>query len=528
MGLFSLAISNWKDEVVVMGDFNEVLTSSERFGSVFNVQGAVAFNMFISKAGLEEVPLGALTLDRYLSDHRPILLREINYDYGPIPFRLFHYWFEVEGFDKLIEDTWNEAPVDDSNAMNNVMKKLKYLKEKIRVWSNDKKKSSNNSRVLLKEELAALDVIIDKGEGNKDVVNKINNVVNVLQDMEKLKSMEAAQKAKIKTNFFITSRIDWSIPTDDVTQINMTFPHMITADQKVDLESDVFWNVIEKDVVEAVRCFFNYGSFPKGGNSSFIALIPKKPDANMVKDFRPISLIRSLYKIIAKVLANRLVVVLEDIVNEVQSTFVADRQILNDPFILNKVVQWCKAKKKQAMIFKVDFEKAYDSVRWDYLDEVLKKFGFEERWCSWIQGCLKSSKGSVIVNGSPIKEFQFYKGLKQGDPLSPILFILVMESLHILFKRVVDAGMFKGISLGSSLHLSHLFYADDAVFVGQWINSNIDNIVHVLQCFHQASGLRINMSKSKLMGVYVNGDLVEQAALKIGCATLKMPFSYLG
>ncbi|GKA71272.1 RNA-directed DNA polymerase, eukaryota [Tanacetum coccineum] len=182
---FSLAISNWKDEVVVMGEFNEVRTSSERFGLVFNVQGAVAFNTFISKAGLEEVPLGgcsftwchkfatkmsklerflvseslmsscpnisALTLDRYLSDHRPILLREINYDYGPIPFRLFHYWFKVEGFEKLIEDTWNEAPVDDSNAMNNVMKKLKYLKEKIMCWSNDKIKCVQSTvRVLFK------------------------------------------------------------------------------------------------------------------------------------------------------------------------------------------------------------------------------------------------------------------------------------------------------------------------------------------------------------------------------------------
>ncbi|GKD77962.1 RNA-directed DNA polymerase, eukaryota, reverse transcriptase zinc-binding domain protein [Tanacetum coccineum] len=103
-----------------------------------------------------------------------------------------------------------------------------------------------------------------------------------------------------------------------------------------------------------------------------------------------------------------------------------------------------------------------------------------------------------------------------------------MESLHISFEKGMDAGMFKGISLGSSLQLSHLFYADDTVFMSQWNNSNIDNIFHVLQCFHQASGLRINMSKSKLMGVYVNNDLVEQPTLKIGCATLKMPFSYLG
>ncbi|GKD54879.1 RNA-directed DNA polymerase, eukaryota, reverse transcriptase zinc-binding domain protein [Tanacetum coccineum] len=135
-------------------------------------------------------------------------------------------------------------------------------------------------------------------------------------------------------------------------------------------------------------------------------------DAKKVKDFRPISLIGSLYKIIAKILANSIVVVLGDIVNEVQSTFVANRQILDGPFILNELIQWCNSKKKQTMIFKVNFEKAFDSVRWDYLDEVLKKFGFGDRWCSWIQSCLRSSRGSILVNGSPTKEFQFHKGLK--------------------------------------------------------------------------------------------------------------------
>ncbi|GJV37309.1 RNA-directed DNA polymerase, eukaryota, reverse transcriptase zinc-binding domain protein [Tanacetum coccineum] len=290
----------------------------------------------------------------------------------------------------------------------------------------------------------------------------------------------------------------------------------------------LFWNLIENDVVEAVKYFFHQGYFPKGCNSSFIALILKTPEAKMVKDYRPISLIGSLYKIIAKILANRLVVVLGDLVNEVQSAFVADRQILDGPFILNELFQWCKSKKKQSLIFKVDFEKAYDSVRWDYLDDVLKKFGFRERWCGWIQGCLRSSRGSVIVNGSPTEEFQFHKGLKQGDPLSPFLFILIMESLHVSFQRVVDAGMFNGIALGPSMQVSHMFYADDAVFVGQWSDSNIDTIVKVLECFYRASGLRINMSKSKLMGISVNEEKIAQAALKIGYAILKAPFSYLG
>ncbi|GJT40304.1 RNA-directed DNA polymerase, eukaryota, partial [Tanacetum coccineum] len=289
-----------------------------------------------------------------------------------------------------------------------------------------------------------------------------------------------------------------------------------------------YWNLIESDVVNAVKWIFIHGSIPKGGNSCFITLIPKIPNANMVKDFRPISLVGSVYKIVAKILANRLVTVLGDLVNEIQSAFMTDRQILDGLFILNELVQWCKKRKKQVMFFKVDFEKAYDSVRWEFLDDILKKFGFGKKWCNWIQSCLQFSRGSVLVNGSPTQEFQFYKGLKQGDPLSPFLFILVMESLHVSFQRVVDAGLFKGIKMGSSLQISHLFYADDAIFMGHWNQSNISMITRVLDVFHRASGLRINMNKSKLMGISVDDSMVEQAAAKIGCVVLKTPFKYLG
>ncbi|GJW29956.1 RNA-directed DNA polymerase, eukaryota [Tanacetum coccineum] len=94
-------ITNWQGEVVIMGDFNEVRYKSDRFRSVFNVQGANVFNSFIANAGLKEVPLG---------DHRPILLRESHFDYGQTPFRFFHYWFQMDGFNKLVEDAWSEAP----------------------------------------------------------------------------------------------------------------------------------------------------------------------------------------------------------------------------------------------------------------------------------------------------------------------------------------------------------------------------------------------------------------------------------
>ncbi|PWA87879.1 RNA-directed DNA polymerase, eukaryota, Reverse transcriptase zinc-binding domain protein [Artemisia annua] len=614
----AFVIDNWKGEVVIMGEFNEVRKKVERFGSVFNVQGANAFNLFICNAGLEEVPLGgcsftwchksatkmskldrfliseslmsscpnisAITLDRYLSDHRPILLRESQFDYGPIPFRFFHYWLEMEGFDKLVEETWNEAPVDESNAMINMMKKLKYLKHKIRVWNNDKKKNARNSKTSLKEELADLDAVIDKGEGNVDVVNKRTDVVKSLQELEKLQSLEAAQKAKIK----------WAIEGDENSKYyhgilnkkrNQLTIRGILAEADLDIEVTKeeikravwdcgvdksprpegftfgfyrhFWKVIENDVVDAVTYFFQQGIFPKGGNSSFIALIPKIPNAKMVKDFRPISLIGSLYKIIAKILANRLVVVLGDIVNEVQSAFIADRQILDGPFILNELFQWCKSKKKQSLIFKVDFEKAYDSVRWDFLDDVLKKFGFGERWCGWIQSCLRSSRGSIIVNGSPTEEFQFYQfcnsdssfvnrwiGLKfllvllyisrkisTGGifNLSFYVKVLVCQSLLqkkftlLLKKFTLLLNKFTLLLLvsDSAARLSFTSLCSYHILKGflhllKWSDSNIDTIVHVLDCFYRASGMRINMSKSKLMGISVEEDKVDQAGSKVG------------
>ncbi|GJS72037.1 RNA-directed DNA polymerase, eukaryota [Tanacetum coccineum] len=320
-------------------------------------------------------------------------------------------------------------------------------------------------------------------------------VLNSLQDLDKLDVMELAQKAKIKwaiegdenskwiespilvkSEFlsYFASRFDK--PPEYRLHIDMDFPNKLSLDQQADLENNItreeikkavwdcgvdkspgpdgftfdfyrrYWTFLENDVVEVVLYFFNYGQFPKGSNSSFITLIPKTQEAKMMKDFRPITLIGSLYKIIAKILAIRMGAVLEDLVNDVQSAFVAKRQILGGPFILNELFQWYKMKKKHSMIFKVDFEKAYDLVRWDYLDDILKKFGFGEKWCGWIRNCLLSSKGSVIVNGSPTKEFQFHRGLKHGYPLSPFLVILIMECLHISMQRVVDAGLFRGSS----------------------------------------------------------------------------------
>nr|GEV29006.1 RNA-directed DNA polymerase, eukaryota [Tanacetum cinerariifolium] len=166
--------------------------------------------------------------------------------------------------------------------------------------------------------------------------------------------------------------------------------------------------------------------------------------------------------------------------------------------------------------------------KWDYLGDVLQAFGFGSKWCSWISGCLHSGMASVLLNGSPTSKFQFQCGLKQGDPLAPYLFILISESLHLSFSRAVDAGIFKGIQIGYSFNISHLFYANDEIFIGEWSSANLLGITRILHCFSLLSGLKINLIKSQILGIGISNDIVAAVALTLRCSVLKTPFKYLG
>ncbi|GJR68473.1 RNA-directed DNA polymerase, eukaryota [Tanacetum coccineum] len=274
--------------------------------------------------------------------------------------------------------------------------------------------------------------------------------------------------------------------------------------------------------------FFEHGAFAAGCNSSFVTLIPKILNPKLVSDFRPISLIGSIYKVITKIVASRLSNVISDLISNVQTAFLPNRQILDGPFIVNEIISRCKIKNKKAMIFKVDFAKAYDSIRWDYLDDVLIAFGFGRKWCSWIQASLRSGKASILVNGSPSSEFHLHRGLKQGDPLAPFLFILIMESFHLSFSRAVEAGIFNGFRIDNSLMISHLFYADDAIFIGEWSNGNLKGILNILSCFSMLSGMSINLKKSQILGMGISEPVVAMAAKDLGCSVMKIPFLYLG
>ncbi|KAL4560754.1 hypothetical protein LXL04_032908 [Taraxacum kok-saghyz] len=204
------------------------------------------------------------------------------------------------------------------------------------------------------------------------------------------------------------------------------------------------------------------------------------------------------------------------------------RNILDDPLIINEVCSWSRKSHKKMFLFKVDFEKAFDCVNWNYLESVICQMNFGPKSISWIRGCLSSSRASVLINGSATKEFSITKGVRQGDPLSPFLFILAMESLNAVMESAGQLSLFSGVQIpNGDSKISHLFNADDALFLGDWTTSNFSNLVRILKCFHATSGLKVNFHKSQVFGLGVADGELECYAQILGCEVGSLSLKYL-
>ncbi|XP_023635799.1 uncharacterized protein LOC111829922 [Capsella rubella] len=263
-----------------------------------------------------------------------------------------------------------------------------------------------------------------------------------------------------------------------------------------------YWDDIKSDLMLAVRGFFEEGRFDTYMNHTNICLIPKIDGARQLCDFRPIALCNVSYKIISKILVERLKTHLASLISEEQAAFIPGRVITDNVLIAHELIHALKVKKRCSnsfMAIKTDITKAYDRLEWDFLQETMCKFGFDAKWVEWIMICVRTTSYSVNINGAPKGFIKPERGIRQGDPLSPYLFILCAEVLSHMLKRAEDNGSLKGIKISNgSPAISHLLFADDSLFFCQANMNSVSVISDILHQYEQASGQRVNKSKSAI------------------------------
>jgi hypothetical protein len=233
-------------------------------------------------------------------------------------------------------------------------------------------------------------------------------------------------------------------------------------------------------------------------NSTFLVLIPKVNNPSTFDDFRPISLCNLCYKIIAKIIANRIKPLLSRSLSEEQLGFLKGRQIQDAIGTHKEILHSIKLKNLKALILKLDLKKAYDCINWDYLRLILIQTGFSLQITNWIMSCVSTTSFVVLINGETTPFFQNGRGLRQGCPLSPLLFILVMEGLSLLLKKSRSEGKLTGVKVSRLVRILHLLFVDDVLIMTRATLQEWQEIANILDFFCRVSGLQVNVSKSMM------------------------------
>ncbi|CAL1361203.1 unnamed protein product [Linum trigynum] len=263
-----------------------------------------------------------------------------------------------------------------------------------------------------------------------------------------------------------------------------------------------YWGSIEDNFCEEVESFFMESSLPSGWNDTHIALIPKISSPEMISQFRPISCCNFKYKVISKIMASRLKPIIPELVSDMQAAFTGGRVIQDNIIIVHEVLHHLKNRrqgKKYDMMLKMDMRKAYDLVDWECLTSLLQAYGFNQTWCDWIMECVRTVRFSILINGGPKEFFTPSRGIRQGDPISPFLFILMANALSFLLDKETSQGAIHGLKLKPSCpRLSHCLFADDTVNFGEASLEEATKIMSIINGYSYITGQEVNLEKSSI------------------------------
>lgn len=291
-----------------------------------------------------------------------------------------------------------------------------------------------------------------------------------------------------------------------------------------------YWDIVSDDVTKAVLEFFTRSWLLPNFNANTLILIPKTSNADTVDQYRPIAMANFKFKIISKIIVDRLARILPGIVSEEQRGFIQGRNIKNCICLASEAVNLLHKKSYgRNLALKIDISKAFDTLDWSFLLNVLKCFGFNDTFCNWIDVILRSATLSVSINGNQHGYFHCNRGVRQGDPLSPLLFCIAEDVLSRSISKLVEDGKVDQIQASRNVSIpSHSLYADDIIVYCKGKQSCLVALKELFQRYALASEQMISASKSIIFSGSIPHARLSQIADFIGFNIGQLPFTYLG
>lgn len=289
------------------------------------------------------------------------------------------------------------------------------------------------------------------------------------------------------------------------------------------------WGIIGTKVINAITSFFHSSSLPQAANSTILTLLPKFPGATVIKDYRPISCCNTLYKVISKLLVGRLKPLLPSIILPNQTAFIKGRLLMENCLLAAEIVSgYHNQRGQKKLTLKIDIAKAFDSVRWDFLTACLQALNLPDLYIKWVSSCYSSPTFSVGINGRLHGFFSGTRGLRQGDPLSPYLFGIVMNILSQKLNEAADTGRFGYHPNCQESNLTHLCFADDILIFTDGSSQSVHGFLQVLEEFKAFSGLAISVEKSCFFPSGLSDDEKNAIVSTTGIPVGSLPIRYLG
>ena len=289
------------------------------------------------------------------------------------------------------------------------------------------------------------------------------------------------------------------------------------------------WPIVGGDFCSAIQDFFHSGRLLKQVNHSIITLIPKSKNVTFPSDFRPISCCNVIYKVLAKILADRLAQALQGIISPMQNAFLGGRYMSDNINLVQELLrQYGRKRSSPRCLLKVDFKKAFDSVQWGFLDSLLSQLGFPAAFVNLVMQCVSSASYSVAVNGDIHGFFAGQSGVRQGDPLSPYLFICCMEYFSRMLMLASQQEVFRFHPKCAIQGITHLAFADDVLILSRGDSSSVTCILNQLATFGHTSGLGLNPQKSFIFFGGVRSVQKQSILSSSGFKEGEFPFTYLG